>query len=164
MLCRDLDIVVVPAVVGVPILDPQVGEVDLIIEVREVVFIGPRADFLVGPRAALAYLQGRGERYAGHNPLGGWSVLLLLSLLLAQAVSGLFNTDDVLFSGPFFYWADDGFRDAMGVVHDVVFNALLAMMALHIFAVCYYQLRRKQKLVQAMVSGSARSVPIGPSR
>jgi cytochrome b len=122
-------------------------------------FIGSRhsrfADFLVGPRSALAYLRGRGARGKGHNPLGGWSVLLLLSLLLAQAISGLFNSDDVLFSGPFYFWADGSFRDAMGVVHDVAFNVLLAMMALHILAVCYYQLRQKEKLVQAMVRGSA---------
>jgi cytochrome b len=122
-------------------------------------FIGSRhsrfADFLVGPRAALAYLRGRGERGLGHNPLGGWSVLLLLSLLLAQSVSGLFNSDDVLFSGPFYFWASDSFRDAMGVVHDVAFNALLAMIALHIFAVGFYQLRLREKLVQAMVRGSA---------
>src|SRR5688572_26080023 len=44
-----LDVLVIPTVVGVPILDAQVGEVDLIIEIREVVFIGPRADFLIGP-------------------------------------------------------------------------------------------------------------------
>lgn len=122
-------------------------------------FIGSRhsrfTDFLVSPRAALAYLRGRGTRGLGHNPLGGWSVLLLLSLLLAQTVSGLFNTDDVLFSGPFFYWANGSFRDAMGVVHEVAFNALLAMIALHIFAVAFYQLRLKEKLVQAMVRGSS---------
>ena len=44
-----LDVLVIPTVVGVPILDAQVGEVHLVIEVREVVFIGPRADFLIGP-------------------------------------------------------------------------------------------------------------------
>ena len=49
VLRRDLDVVVVPAAVGVLILDAQVGEVDLVIEVREVVFIGPFADLDVGP-------------------------------------------------------------------------------------------------------------------
>ena len=122
-------------------------------------FIGSRhsrfADFVVGPARVRAYLRGQGSSSAGHNPLGGWSVLLLLSLLLAQAISGLFNSDDVLFSGPLYYWADSGFRDAMGVVHDVAFNGLLALVCLHVVAVLYHQLKLKEKLLQAMLCGSA---------
>ena len=113
------------------------------------------ADFVVGPARVRAYLRGQGSSSAGHNPLGGWSVLLLLSLLLAQAISGLFNSDDVLFSGPLYYWADSGFRDAMGVVHDVAFNGLLALVCLHVVAVLYHQLKLKEKLLQAMLRGSA---------
>jgi cytochrome b len=113
------------------------------------------ADFLVGPGTVLAYLRGAQPDTAGHNPLGGWSVLLLLSLLLLQAVSGLFNSDDVLFSGPLYYWADSEFRDAMGVVHDLAFNLLLALVCVHILAVLYHQIRRKEQLVQAMVRGAA---------
>ena len=113
------------------------------------------ADFLVGPGGIKDYLQGRPAASAGHNPLGGWSVLLLLSLLLLQAGSGLFNSDDVLFSGPLYYWANSGFRDAMGAVHEVGFNALLALVGLHILAVLYHQLRLREKLLQAMLHGSA---------
>ena len=94
-------------------------------------FIGSRhsrfTDFVAGPARVAAYLQGRGSSSAGHNPLGGWSVLLLLSLLLVQAISGLFNSDGVLFSCPLYYGASSGFRNAMGVVHDLVFNGLLAL-------------------------------------
>ena len=122
-------------------------------------FIGSRhsrfTDFVVGPARVRAYLRGQGSSSAGHNPLGGWSVLLLLSLLLAQAVSGLFNSDDVLFSGPLYYWADSNFRDAMGVVHDVAFNGLVALVCLHVVAVLYHQVKRKEKLLQAMLRGSA---------
>ena len=113
------------------------------------------ADFLVGPGRVLAYLRGQGASSAGHNPLGGWSVLALLSLLLAQAVSGLFNSDDVLFSGPLYYAASTEFRDVMGVVHEVTFNVLLALVVLHIAAVLVHQLRFGEKLLQAMVLGRA---------
>ncbi len=122
-------------------------------------FVGSRhsrfSDFLVGPRRVIAYLRGGGYTSAGHNPLGGWSVVVLLSLLLLQAVSGLFNSDDVLFSGPLYYAAETGFRDAMGEVHEVAFNLLLAMVGLHIAAVLYHQLYRRQKLLQAMIGGRA---------
>lgn len=122
-------------------------------------FIGSRharfADFLVGPARIRDYLKGRPAASAGHNPVGGWSVLLLLTLLLLQAGSGLFNSDAVLFSGPLYYWGSGEFRDAMGVVHEVAFNALLALVCLHILAVLYHQLRRREKLLQAMLRGSA---------
>ena len=113
------------------------------------------SDFLAGPRRISAYLKGEEPAGPGHNPLGGWSVVLMLSLLLLQAVSGLFNSDDVLFNGPFYYAAEVGFRDAMGALHDLVFNLLLGLIALHVCAVLFYQFRRKQPLLQAMLRGSA---------
>ena len=122
-------------------------------------FVGSRhsrfSDFLVGPARVLAYLRGEGGGSAGHNPLGGWSVVALLLLLLLQAVSGLFNADDVLFSGPLYYAADAGFRDAMGEVHEIAFNLLLALVVLHVAAVLYHQLVRGEKLLQAMLRGRA---------
>jgi len=122
-------------------------------------FIGSRhsrfVDFVSGPATVRDYLAGRSASPVGHNPLGGWSVLVLLTLLLMQAISGLFNSDDVLFSGPLYYWAGSGFRDAMGEVHEAAFNGLLALVCLHILAVCYHQFRRGEHLVQAMVYGRA---------
>lgn len=137
------------------------GYTVLVLVVTRIVwgFLGSRhsrfADFLVGPAAVLSYLRRGAVTSVGHNPLGGWSVILLLSLLLLQAVSGLFNSDDVLFSGPLYYWADSDFRDIMGVVHDVAFDVLLALVCVHILAVLYHQLRLKEKLVQAMFRGRA---------
>jgi cytochrome b len=122
-------------------------------------FLGSRHsrfnDFVVGPGKVLAYLNGRIEKAAGHNPLGGWSVLCLLALLLTQATSGLFNSDDVLVDGPLHYAASPGFRDAMGQVHEIAFYVLLAFIFLHILVVVYRQLRLQEKLLQAMLSGSA---------
>lgn len=112
-------------------------------------------DFVVGPGRVLAYLRGGEAGSAGHNPAGGWSVLALLSLLLLQAVSGLFNSDDVLFSGPLYYAASVDLRDAMGVVHEVAFNLLLALVALHIMAVLYHQLVLGERLLGAMIRGRA---------
>ena len=60
-------------------------------------FAGNRAarfsSFLGRPRAALAHvrelLQGRAEPVAGHNPLGGWAVAVMLVLLLVEVVGPL---------------------------------------------------------------------------
>ena len=113
------------------------------------------ADFLVGPGRILAYLRGASAGSAGHNPLGGWSVIALLTLLLLQAFSGLFNSDDVFFSGPLYFGASVALRDAMGLVHEVAFYALLGLVVIHIIAVLYHQFRRQEQLLQAMLRGSA---------
>jgi cytochrome b len=122
-------------------------------------FLGSRhsrfSDFLRGPAAILAYLRGEGTASAGHNPLGGWSVVCLLALLLVQAVSGLFNTDEVFFTGPLYYAAEQELRDTMGLVHEVAFNILLGLVGLHVLAVIYHQRWKREPLVQAMVQGSA---------
>ena len=112
-------------------------------------------DFLAGPRTIGGYLRGEPSATPGHNPLGGWSVVALLSILLVQAFSGLFNTDDVLYSGPLYYAASTEFRDTMGVIHDLAFDALVALVALHLLAIAYYQFRRHQPLIQTMVRGRA---------
>ena len=112
-------------------------------------------DFVAGPGRVVGYLQGTVESGPGHNPLGGWSVVAMLLLLLVQGVSGLFNSDDVLFNGPFYYAASVEFRDTMGVVHEVAFNLLSAFIAVHVAAVLFYQLRRRQPLLQSMLRGYA---------
>jgi cytochrome b len=133
-------------------------------------FLGSRhsrfRDFLVGPTAVLSYLRRSVSGSAGHNPLGGWSVVVLLALLLAQAISGLFNSDDVLFSGPLYYWAGSELRAIMGGTHELAFNALLAFVGLHIAAVVYHQWQLHEPLLQAMLRGSAtgregREAPVG---
>ena len=113
------------------------------------------SDFLAGPKTIIAYLRDGVSPTPGHNPLGGWSVVALLTLLLLQAISGLFNSDDILFSGPLYYAAEAQVRDYMGLIHDWAFDILLALVALHIVSVCYYQFGKKQTLIQPMLFGRA---------
>ncbi|MFK7732742.1 MAG: cytochrome b/b6 domain-containing protein [Pseudomonadales bacterium] len=121
------------------------------------------ATFLKSPPAAFNYLlssaKERSEsaidnKVVGHNPAGGWSVVLMLSLLLLQAVSGLFNSDDILFSGPFYHLVESDWQDRFGVVHDYAFNALIICISLHVMAVLFYTYRGK-KLIVPMIRGGA---------
>ena len=79
----------------------------------------------------------------------------MLVLLFSQALSGLFNSDEVFYSGPLYYWASGELRDAMGAWHEIGFNALLTMVCLHLLAIAYYQLRKRQPLLRAMLLGRA---------
>jgi cytochrome b len=57
------------------------------------------AQFIKSPQAILAYLKNPAET-PGHSPIGAISVLVLLGLFLAQALAGLFASDDIAFDGP----------------------------------------------------------------
>lgn len=111
--------------------------------------------FVRGPRAVLAYLKGRWTPVPGHNPLGALSVLTLLVLLLAQVALGLFAVDvDGIESGPLSSHVSFETGRVCAKWHHTIFSALQVFIALHVAAVAYYVLRKKEDLVKAMVSGS----------
>jgi len=111
-------------------------------------------NFVRGPGAIASYLKGSWTAVAGHNPLGALSVLLLLGLLLLQIVLGLFAVDvDGIESGPLsLYVSFDAGRSA-AEWHEAVFNVLMTVILLHIIAVLYYLLVKRQNLVGSMVTG-----------
>lgn len=111
-------------------------------------------NFVRGPRAIASYLKGRWAAMPGHNPLGALSVVALLALLVAQVVFGLFAVDvDGIESGPLsIYVSFDGGRMA-AKWHHTVFDLLLWLVVLHVVAVLYYVLIKKENLIGAMFSG-----------
>lgn len=126
-------------------------------------FVGSRTarftHFLKGPGALFAYI---GTMFArkpshafGHNAGGGLMVIVLLLVVAAQAFTGLFNTDDVLFEGPLYDNASEAFAKFAGAWHDRLFNILLALIALHVLVIAFYFLWKRENLVRAMVTGRA---------
>jgi cytochrome b len=110
------------------------------------------AHFVRGPRIVWRYLRGT---YApagpGHNPLGALSVIALLGLLFSQVVLGLLSVDvDGLESGPLARLVSFDTGRACASAHGWVFNALLALVGLHLAAVIYHQFIRHQNLIGPM--------------
>jgi cytochrome b len=119
------------------------------------------SSFLRGPRAVGAYaarLFGRGhEPSPGHNPMGGWSVMALIVLLLADCLLGLFAVDvDGLESGPLAAMVSFDLGRSASMLHHWIFDALLAMVAIHVLAIAFYLAVRRENLVAAMVGGYKR--------
>lgn len=120
------------------------------------------AQFVRGPRAAIAYFGKLGKRpyqaADGHNPIGGWSVVLMLVTLGVMVVAGLFSVDiDGLESGPLAdYVSFDAGRVAAGI-HHLVFNVLLALVALHVAAILFYLIGLRHNLIMPMVHGRRRA-------
>lgn len=113
--------------------------------------------FLRGPRSALAHaraiLGGRPPLTVGHNPTGGWMVVFLLIVLLAQAGSGLFADDEIATQGPLAVKASNAFVARMSALHYYNGWVIVAAVSLHVLAVATYQWGLKVDVLGPMVSG-----------
>jgi len=121
-------------------------------------------NFLHPPNKVMAYLRWRdGALYAGHNPAGGWMVALMIAVLLAQALTGLFSNDGLKFTGPLVLSVSDDVSTRITGLHGTIFNIILALIWLHVVAVGFYLLVRNHNLVGAMFTGKKhpRHVPAG---
>jgi len=107
------------------------------------------ADFVPRPRTLASYVglvvRGREPRYLGHNPAGGAMIVVLLLLLAALCATG------VVLDTPRFR-DDSDFKE----VHDLLTDAMLVCIALHLVGVAYASWRHRENLVAAMVSGRKR--------
>jgi cytochrome b len=107
------------------------------------------ADFVHGPRAVLDYAKrivgAREERYLGHNPLGGWMVLLLLACLAVVCGSGILYTTDAFWGVE---WVEATHRTSAWL--------LVGLIVLHVAGVIFTSLRHRENLVAAMFSGRKR--------
>jgi cytochrome b len=116
--------------------------------------------FLRGPTGVWAHVRGRGEASVGHKPLGGWSVAAMLAMLAIQLALGLFSVDeDGLEAGPLSKFVDFDTGRAIAKVHHAGFLVLLGLIGLHLAAVAFYALRRRN-LIWPMITGRAR-LPTG---
>lgn len=110
------------------------------------------ASFFPHPSRILDYLRGRWQGY-GHNPLGALSVLALLLMLTAQAITGLFSNDDISFTGPLAQLVGDDRSAAITAWHHVIVKGLYGLLCLHVAAIGFYALVRKSNLVRPMITG-----------
>lgn len=119
------------------------------------------AHFVRGPGPMLDYartLHRRDSAHSyGHNPLGAISVLVMLGVVLAVVVLGLFAVDvDGLYSGPLSSYVSFKTGRHLAHLHYRWFEYLLAVIALHLAAVTFYYVYKRQNLVFPMISGSRR--------
>ncbi len=110
--------------------------------------------FLATPAAIRAYLARlpgpNPTRWPGHNPLGGLSVLIMLALLLAQGVTGLFVETWSELRGPL---AERVGRDMvifLTDLHGLLRWPLLVLVGIHLAAALFYRLRKGEDRVAAI--------------
>jgi len=117
--------------------------------------------FLASPRTAAHHLAHLFRRepdvQAGHNPAGGWMVILLIALLLAQALTGLYVDNDVANEGPLTELSPARIANMVTALHDkLLWDALLAAAALHVLAILVYGVAKRHNLLVPMITGRKR--------
>ncbi len=86
--------------------------------------------------------------------MGAISVLVLLAILVAQAVTGLTSDDEITSAGPLVGFVSSAWVNSATFYHANVGKlALLGLIALHIGAIIFYQLGKNQNLIRPMIDG-----------
>ena len=113
--------------------------------------------FIRGPGHVFLYarslLGGPPQFHAGHNPLGGLMVILMLVLLLLQATSGLFVDDEIATRGPLADKVGAATVALMTRIHRLNIDVLLICVGLHVLAALFYLFVRKDNLIVPMFTG-----------
>jgi cytochrome b len=114
--------------------------------------------FVKSPRAALRHLAHISRRepdlQAGHNPAGGWMIMILLVLLLGQALTGLYVDNDVANEGPLTELLPARIADLITALHDtLLWNALLAAITVHVLGILVYGVVKRHNLLAPMITG-----------
>jgi cytochrome b len=117
-------------------------------------FIGSRyarfVDFVRGPGAvkdyAVSLLKLEPPHHVGHNPAGGWAIMLLLGLGILTGVSG---------------WAiyNDIGGHLLEELHEGLATAMLTVVFIHVAGVLSGSLMHGENLVRAMVNGRKQGMP-----
>jgi cytochrome b len=117
------------------------------------------SDFVYSPSKVIAYAKSMFSRraipHAGHNPVGGVMVIVMLGLLLFQGVTGLFSTDDVLVEGKLYGLVNEDTAEWITGLHHQSSELLIPVLVLHILAIIFYRAYKKHDLTKAMITGSA---------
>ena len=140
------------------------GQALLVLVVARIVWgiVGSETSRLVAlfrsPATVLAYLRTVPrrvpDRYGGHNPLGGFSVLAMLALLLLQTALGLFAADvDGLNEGPLSFLVSYDLAREASELHALVVDILLVLVGLHLAAILFHLVYKRENLSAAMVTG-----------
>lgn len=116
------------------------------------------AHFLYGPKTTLGYLRHAGQRapsyWPGHNPVGALSVFALLTVLIAQVGTGLFSDpDDYVNIGPLADMVSSQTAQEANRWHYRISRLVLVLVGLHLGAIAFYRLWKREDLVRPMITG-----------
>lgn len=118
------------------------------------------SDFIYSPQTVFRYLKDvftlKAKRYIGHNPAGGWMIVLLILSLIITSVSGLivYGTEEnagplVSYVSFFPHWLAEAFEE----VHEFFANFTLFLVFVHVGGVIVESFLHGENLIRSMWNG-----------
>ena len=89
------------------------------------------------------------------TPIGCYSTLIFIIVLLSISVSGLFSSDDILYDAPLSFLTPNHTSD-WTYFHNILHYILYFLIGTHISAILYYQIVKKMKIIQRILDGYSR--------
>ena len=84
-------------------------------------------------------IDGSKRTWNGHNPASSWAAITMFILTLGLAATG--------------YLMTTGHKEAFENIHEVLANAFLTMVLLHISGVLFHMIRHKDGIAMSMIDG-----------
>lgn len=97
--------------------------------------------------------------HVGHNPVGGWMIILLLVLLGLTSFGGFYISDDG-YVGPLAASVSPSLSKILGELHEGISGFLMFLVVVHIAGVVAHVLLTRDNLPRAMVTGD-KTIPPG---
>ena len=89
------------------------------------------------------------------TPIGCYSTLIFIIVLLLISVSGLFSSDDILYDAPLSFLTPNHTSD-WTYFHNILHYILYILIGTHILAILYYQIVKKMKIIERILDGYSR--------
>ena len=89
------------------------------------------------------------------TPIGCYSTLIFIIVLLSTSVSGLFSSDDILYDAPLSFLTPNHTSD-WTYIHNILHYMLYILIGIHISAILYYQIVKKMKIIERVLDGYSR--------
>ena len=89
------------------------------------------------------------------TPIGCYSTLIFIIVLLLISVSGMFSSDDILYDGPLSFLTPNHTSD-WTYIHNILHYILYILIGIHTSAILYYQIVKKMKIIERILDGYSR--------
>jgi cytochrome b len=119
-------------------------------------------NFIKSPKSIIGYLKNP-QPSPGHSPIGAIAVVVLITLFTAQAIAGLFASDDIAFDGPLARFVSSYWVELLTSLHRLNEPVLLGLVLIHVTVIFYYRMFKKQDLIKPMLTGDknwAEKIPV----